>query len=139
MREVPPFIAELYAEISGKMGLKALDSPKSLFGRVHYLIMPFSKCALFLSHLESSSGLLETIAKMPLNVAGIILGSAGTDTLSLFTSAVLDASGGLSKSLSPSSQSPLLLPEPGFLLKPHLLFLVFLLRYFFLSPLLYQL
>ena len=74
------------------MGLKDLDAPKSLFGTVYYLIMSFSKYALFLAHLESSSGLLETIAKMTLNVAGARSGNAGTGALQSVTSAVLDAS-----------------------------------------------
>lgn len=64
------------------MGLKALDAPKSLFGTLRYLIASFSKCALFLARLESSPGLLETSAKMPLNVSGRRLGNAGTDRCS---------------------------------------------------------
>lgn len=53
--------------------------------------MSFSKYALFLAYLVSSSGLLETMATMPLNMAGTRLGSAGTGALQSVTSAVLDA------------------------------------------------
>lgn len=69
-----------------------MDERKSCFDTVHYLIMSFYKYALFLAHLESNSGLLETIVMMPLSVAGIRLGNAWTGALQSVTSTVLDAS-----------------------------------------------
>lgn len=87
------------------MGLKALDAPtpKSFFDAVHYLIISFSKYALFLAHLKNSSGLLETIAKTLLNVAGTRLGNAGTGALQLVASAVLDPSRRAEKVAVPSN------------------------------------
>lgn len=89
------------------MGLKALDAPKSLFGTLRYLIASFSKSALFLARLESGPGLLETSAKMPLNVSGRRLGNAGTGAPQSVTSAALGASRGRG---GPRPPQPLLPP-----------------------------
>lgn len=54
--------------------------------------MSFSKYALVFAHLDSRSGLLETIAKIPLNVAGTRLGNGRRDALQAITCTVLGAS-----------------------------------------------
>lgn len=70
---------------------------------VHSLIMSFYKHALFLAHLESSSGFLETIAMMPLSVTGTRLENAWTGALQSVTSTVLGASGQASRQVASSN------------------------------------